>query len=408
MAAQLEEQTTPRIAGVGLLTPLGASAWATFSALLGGRRVTDVAGGIDAGPGGHVPLMDFVRGVGSVSLARHTATDPAVELAERAAREAIAEAGVEAWGLPTYVGCSKGAVTALAAAVDAGVHLDERQASVIALGPHGFVAAELERRLNVEGRGCFVAACASGLCALEAAWRDVSSGAVEAALVVSAEAALEPVYVRSYQRLGVLAEATPGGYRQRPLAQERAGVVLAEAGAAVVLTRNDSDRGVSLRAMASASDAHDMLRADPAMSATRAVTERLVAGRAVSVVHPHAPGTRDHDAAELRVVADVLREGFDPLQERDPVSVYANKGALGHALGASGLSSVVIAALVARTGKRPPMPWLAEGGAEAGLGLPIDAAGGEVPRGGAQLVLASGFGGGVWGALLGDPHASRG
>ena len=378
------------IAGVGLVTPLGVGAWPNFAALLKGRRITDVAAGfLDT-----IPAGDFVRGVGGVSAATHGARGPVVELAERAAREAIDESGLEAWGLPLALGCSKGAVGMAGPFASA---IPE----AVAMGPHQFVASELQRRLSVEPRGCFVAACASGLVGLEAAWRWIRSGRCRAAVVVSAEAALDDLHVASYRRLGVLAEPTPEGYRQRPLDRRRAGFVLGAMGAAVVLrTVDPADRTdpagerssrPRLEAVASASAAFDMVRTDPSMAATRAAVRRAVGGRAVDVVHPHAPGTRDHDGAELRAIADELTGVSDPLHAASPVSVYANKGAIGHGLGASGLASLVLAVLMRRTGKRPPMPWLTE--PEPGLGLPIDAAAGDLSRDGRHLVLASGFGG---------------
>ena len=377
------------LAGLGLITPLGVGAWPTFRALLAGRRVSDTTAGIEPPP--HTPPERFVRGVGSVAAVQHAATDPVVELAERAAREATAEAGLDtAWGLPLYLGCSKGATTTL---------LD--RPGVLANGPHGFVAAELSRRMSVEPRGCFVAACASGLAALDAAARAIRAGRCRSALVVSAESSLTPLFIASYQRLGVLAPLTPDGYEQRPLHPDRRGFVLAETGAAVVLRAVDNAADAPetdaptphrpcprLLFTGTANDAHDLIRCHPDLPATRHLIRHAAATldqapASALAVHPHAPGTPDHDPAEQAALDDAGRDLKMDLGR----TLYANKGALGHGLGASGLASLVVAALCHRTRRLPPMPW---------LGTPARDLGPDT----AHLVLAAGFGGHAAAALI--------
>ena len=359
------------IAGVGLVTPLGVGAWPTFRALMEGRRVSDPAAGLAPPPA--TPPERFVRGVGSVPSVQHAATDPVVELAERAAREAVADAGLDtAWGLPLFLGCSKGATSTLL-----------RRPEVLAAGPHGFVAAELTRRMSVEPRGAYVAACASGLAALDAAARAVRGGRCRAALVVSAESSLSELFIASYQRLGVLAPLTPTGYEQRPLHPDRCGFILSEQGAAVLLRAADPGRVAPgtprLIYTGTANEAHDLVRCDPDLPAVRHLIADATADTHPDAlaVHPHAPGTADHDPAERAALAAA---GLDR-------RIYANKGALGHGLGASGLASLVVASLCHRTRRLPPMTWLNEPPR-------------ELPVGTAHLVLAAGFGGHAAAALI--------
>ncbi|MEM8737597.1 MAG: beta-ketoacyl synthase N-terminal-like domain-containing protein [Planctomycetota bacterium] len=399
------------VAGVGLLTPLGNSAWETFSALLAGRRLTDRVVGLepDTAP---VPLA---QGLGGVSVGRHTATDPTVELAERAAREAAAEAGVSLAEVPTWLGTSKGAVTALGEtgmdeAGQPANPLPLRLAQAVALGPHGYLSLHLAQRTGVEVRRHTVAACASSLTALHQARLALLPGSgtpagPDHALVVTAEAALLPIFIHSYQRLGVLAPLTLDGYRERPLHAERPGFVLAEAGAAVLLKRLPPGQAprpgqIELLDTDIATEAHDLIRPSPTMDALGAIAQRLVAGRPIAALHPHAPGTPEHDPLELRVLGDVLRQRPHPFHEEPhPPAVYANKGALGHTLGSAGLVSLVLATLAARTRKLPPMPWLDRPLAHTPLPLtarpvlPPDSNGGH-------LVTAAGFAGHVAAALI--------
>ena len=402
------------IAGVGLVTPLGVGAWATFRALLTGRTVSDRLSGLEEG----TEPVALARAIGGVASAGHGATDPTVELAERAAREASGEAGVGLAGLPTWVGASKGAVGRLAAGrwplaagSDACGGGSQEAVEAVAFGPHGYLLHHLSRRTGLSMRGSVVAACASSLVALDQARRwliaqpAASGQRPAAALVLTAESALVPLFIHSYRRLGVLAPLTVHDYQQRPLAERRGGFVLAAAGAAVVLRRlppGEAPRPgqVELVDTATACDAYDMIRPAPGQPALRHVAERLVHNRDIAVLHPHAPGTADHDPEELAALAAAL--GVDDQQSAvgRPPAVYANKGALGHSLGSSGLVSLVLATLAARTGRLPPMPWLDRPLADAPLPLTaaphIDAD----RRHTCHAVFASGFGGHVAGAVL--------
>ncbi len=404
------------IAGMGLLTPLGHSPWQTFRALLAGRTVTDRA---DRLPQAADPV-NVVHSVGAVSVAQHGPSDPTVELAERAARQALHEAGEDQTQVPVILASSKGAVGSLIrAAGQCGLgdrtrrggssrdrtHHPGRlgepgflQADLesVTLGPHEFLARQLRRRLGlVEPVHHVVAACASGLTAVDLARRRLASaGATRAprsVLVVAVEAALTPLFIHSYRRLGVLAPLTAQAYRGRPLAENRCGFVLAEAGAAVLLrTAEEPQPGeIELLDTAVASEPHDLIRPAPRMRSLARVARRLLDGRPIDVLHPHAPGTAAHDPAEMSVFAghaDQIRD------------VYACKGGVGHGLGAAGLVSLVLACLCARSGKRPPMPWLNDPIPES-QPLVGESRNGDGPTR-HHAVFASGFGGHVAGAVL--------
>ena len=113
-ARPVPDQPRILIRGFGLVTPLAASAWETFSALLAGRTIADRAAGLPE----DIAPVDLIRALGCVSIAQHVSADPAIELAERAAREAMFMAGVgDASELDGYLGTSKGAVKAMTMAL---------------------------------------------------------------------------------------------------------------------------------------------------------------------------------------------------------------------------------------------------------------------------------------------------
>lgn len=388
------------IAGLGLVTPLGHSAWRTFRALLDGRTLGDRAASL---PDQADPLA-VVRSIGCCALTPHSATDPAVDLAEHAARAALADAGLLAVEPAAWLGVSKGAMTAwrqTVATVRPGhPHPDPlpgrergQDALVMALGPAGWMGAELSRRLGCTLPRTVVAACASSLTALDAARRHLLRGPVGAsALVVSAEASLLPLFIHSYQRLGVLPPLNPAQYRARPLDERRCGFVLSEQGAAVVLRVADGELvhgEIELLDTAVGAEGHHLILPAPDMPALRHLAERLMADREIDLLHPHATGTAENDAAELDALLPSVSESTD---------IYACKGALGHGLGAAGLTALVIAVLCAHTGRRPPMPWLDQ---PIACRHRLTAEGPTSRHLRTQAIFAAGFGGHVAGAVIG-------
>ena len=398
------------ISGLGLVSPLGHSAWETFSALLAGKTIADRSADL---PHPCDPV-EWVRRIGCVSIAQHTATDPAIELAERAAREALSMAGIEdPQGMQCIIGVSKGATHALVNAIEHRSRCSDSAAKkypnhpytqpppdadlALSLGPYGYLSHHLKQRLRVNPTHTVVAACASSLTALHQAkavlkHNPTAKQSRNKILVITAEASLLPLFIHSYRRLGVIPHLTPAQYLGRPLDHQRNGFMLVEMAAAVVLETVDQvlPGQIELVDTAIANEAHDLVRPAPVMEALSHIAQRLLADRHIDMLHPHATGTAHHDPAELSALAPHLHT---------PPDGYAAKGALGHGLGAAGLVSLVIACLCAKTRRRPPMPWLNE---------PIDTNAVKLNAMGDTLtdpqqthaVFAAGFGGHVAGAVI--------
>ncbi len=405
------------ITGFGLVTPLGHSAWETFAALLAGRSIADRVSELP----GDISAIDMVRAVGGVSFAQHSPCDPSVELAERAAREALMMAAVsdhQVREIPCIIATSKGAVHALTHAADRHISIasglraahpatHQRVSDAhlaVALGPHGYLTHHLQRRLHLGDVTHLVAACASSLIALHRARLTLLHSFDDDAglrrneprrvLIITADAALLPAFIHAYHRLGVLAPLTPEGYRGLPLDEAAHGFMIAQAGGAIVLECVDDDRwlaprhAVELIDSSEACDAFDLIRPCEAMPALRHLADRLLRDRRIDLIHPHATGTEHHDRFELDAIGAGLGRPSPDLKsqisnlksdrestvndresaaaDRHPTPMdasplpdfYAHKGALGHTLGCSGLVSTIIACLCARTQRRPPMPWL--------------------------------------------------
>jgi 3-oxoacyl-[acyl-carrier-protein] synthase II len=183
------------------------------------------------------------------------------------------------------------------------------------------------------------AACASGLHALIRGAMMIHGGEADRVLVVAAEASVHPLFLASFNRLGVL---PPEGLGCRPFDEDRAGFLMSEAAAAVCLESVESHRPPGTYAridrFALGGDATHMTGGDPAGATLRNLLARVVDARPVDLIHAHGTGTTFNDPLELAAFDEVVASASD---ERSPC-VYSHKGALGHSLGAAGLVSVAL------------------------------------------------------------------
>jgi 3-oxoacyl-[acyl-carrier-protein] synthase II len=369
----------PIITGAGLATPLGLTLPETWQALCGGAAIRHHARlTLPAQPAGRPGRFHDVT--------------------EAVAREAMESAGwANAAGAALVLGTSKGPVEDWMAR---GPNSDPP-----AGGSHPFdsanplrgfglsePAAELARRIRVSGpRLTLSAACASGLHALIRAAMMIRSGETARVLVVAVECSVHPLFVGSFQRLGVL---PPEGVGCRPFDRRRAGFLMSEAAAAVcveALPGGSTDgtaiatRSVHVERFAFGGDATHLTGSDARARTLRHLLSSVVDGRPVDLVHAHGTGTEQNDPAELAAIESVLTESI-----ARPPNLYSHKGALGHSLGAAGLVSVAVNWMCHREGFIPPNVNTADPLPTARVRLDRNGVRRPVRR---SIVTASGFGG---------------
>lgn len=345
------------ITGVGLVTALGSSPEQTWEALLAGGAITD-----------HARIPGFAAG------------NRAAQLALTAARQAIAQAG---WTAP------------ILAAADTGLFLGTSKGPIenwLSSGPGpdglGQIAASLAAELHM---GCgprltLSAACASGLHALIRAAMSLDAREAQRALVVAVEAAVHPLFLASFQRLGVLA---PQGHGCRPFDQNRRGFFMSEAAAAVCLESAEQATVSPLARLdrfAMGGDATHLTATDPEAQTLRRLLQQVIDGRGVDFVHAHGTGTLLNDPAELSAIESaVATTGDCPL-------VYSHKAALGHSQGAAGLVSVVLNCLCHRDAVVPPNVNTTQPLPTRAVRISHQAQRASIRR---SVAIASGFGGPV-------------
>lgn len=332
------------VVGVGLATPLGVNARETWEALLRGEFVKDHALVPQTWPAGRARV---------------------IELALQTAREAAASARwdrrqMQDDATALIVATSKGPIEAWMPPL---LHMDASPYVVGGLHPEGLgeIAAVLGREL---GLGCgarltLSAACASGLHALIRGSMLIRFGQYRRVLVVAAESSIHPLFLGSFQRLGILARP---GYGCRPFDRHREGFLMSEAAAAVCLEaheqlRTDQDASYSDRGNGSAlfvdrcalgGDATHLTGSDPDATTLKRLLRQVIGDWPIDLVHAHGTATQINDQVELAAIESSLGDAMpQPL-------LYSHKGALGHSLGASGMVSVVLNALAHRYGVVPP------------------------------------------------------
>src|SRR4029450_1675997 len=202
--------------------------------------------------------------------------------------------------------------------------------------------------------------CPAGLDAIVAGARQIAAGALDVAVVGGADAPLSPILFAGFARSGVLAETNDEPRRaSRPFDRQRAGFVLGEAGAMLVIEER-------ARALARGARVYgELLGFGAGRDRPTYVGDQSPSGRAfllaaasalaeadldpddIDHVSAHAPGVPMTDLAELRA----LRALFDGA--RRPV-VTSVKGALRPPLAGAGVLAQSAALLALRDGVAPP------------------------------------------------------
>jgi 3-oxoacyl-[acyl-carrier-protein] synthase II len=355
------------ITGVGAVSPVGASATASYEALIAGHcgiAQSSLALGDEfaARIAGEV-TVDITGILGGKEARRHARY---TQLALVAAREALAQAGFgdagyEPHRVATALGVGVGGLEAVEAAAYA--HLTHGARRVSPFGIPILIpnmgAAALAMLAGVHGPSwCTATACASGAHAIGQALQLLRAGGADAAICGGAESCITPLALASFARMGALStrNADPHG-AVRPFDRDRNGFVMAEGAVIFVLEREDAARrrgapilgaitgfGASCDAFHATQPAPDGRGAIGAMRSALA-DARTCAGD-VGYVHAHGTGTRHNDGVEAVALASVFDKGR--------VMVSSTKGATGHMLGASGAFGALVCVMAMQHGVVPP------------------------------------------------------
>lgn len=229
----------------------------------------------------------------------------------------------------------------------------------VVLGMNNAASAHIAIQLGL-GNSClsYTVACASAAAAIGEAYRRIRAGAATLMVAGGSDAPLSYGVVRAWDALRVLA---PGDERNaaracRPFSAERAGLVLGEGAAALVLEEwgHALARGAPILAELAgygASCDHSHLVRPAVAGQVRAIELALADAdlrpEQVDYVNAHGTATQEGDPAEIAA----LRQVFGAAAERLPVS--ATKSLHGHPMGAAGAIEAVITVLALRADALP-------------------------------------------------------
>lgn len=227
-------------------------------------------------------------------------------------------------------------------------------------------AAHVAQLLGLGG-AChtYSVACASSAAAIADAARHVRAGDCDVALGGGSEAALPYGTVRAWQSMHVLATADEAGAASacRPFGADRAGLVLGEGSAMLVLEEREHAlaRGARIYAELAGSGAscdHGHITAPSAEGQLRALRAAMRDARCnaddVGYVNAHGTATPEGDPVEI----DALKRFFADHAASLPVS--ATKSMHGHLMGASGAIEALITTMAVHTGNLPPTANVSE------------------------------------------------
>ncbi|MEU7768854.1 beta-ketoacyl synthase N-terminal-like domain-containing protein [Nocardia sp. NPDC049190] len=201
-------------------------------------------------------------------------------------------------------------------------------------------------------------ACAASLYALGMATDLIELGLADTVIVAGTDSITES----AFGSLDRVQNRTPNALR--PFDTDRAGMIMGEGAAAIVVRRAETGaaRHARLRGVAMNCDARHATAPDPASIQAVIRDAHKQAGvdaDDIDLVMLHGSGTPLNDAVE----ASALTEVFGGLVA--PPAMTAIKSMTGHTLGGSGLLSLIMGAIALRRGLVPPI---------AGLTDPLDEA----------------------------------
>jgi nodulation protein E len=214
-------------------------------------------------------------------------------------------------------------------------------------------SSQISMALGIQGPGFTVAsACASAMHAMGVTLSMLRSGLIDSAITGGAEACLTLGTLKSWEALRVMAPDVC-----RPFSLDRAGMVLGEGAAMLVLEteENAKKRGAKIYAefagFGMSCDAKDITTPDVG-GAARAIANCMrdvgLKPNDIDYINAHGTGTRVNDLTETAAVKSVLGG------RAYKIALSSSKSQFGHALGAAGALEMVATVLAVRDNIAPP------------------------------------------------------
>ncbi len=370
---------TPRrtvVTGVGVVAPGGVTRDRFWATITEGRTSTRRISFFDPSPfrSQIAAECDFDAAAAGLTPAERQRADRYIQFALAASIEALADAGLEAGEAirertGVVLGSAVGGTMALereyVVASDCGAEwlVDHTRTTPFlyqALVPSS-LAAEVACRHGLHGPAQVISTgCTSGIDAIGYAHQLIGDDEADVVLAGASDTPISPVTVASFDAIKATTAANDDpAHASRPFDGNRAGFVLAEGAAVLVLEelaharRRGAHVYCELAGYANRSNGYHMtgLRPDGAEMAL-AISAALDEGRLnpgdVSYISAHGSGTRQNDRHETAA----FKRALGHAAYRVPISSI--KSMVGHSLGAIGSIEMAACALAIEHGVVPP------------------------------------------------------
>lgn len=357
------------VTGIGVVTPIGIGADALWDGLMSGRSGASQITQFDASS---LPVtiaseaQDF--DASAYMQAREVArTDRFTQMGLAAAQMAVEDAGasdlpVEPERVGVIVGSGIGGLATIEREHDALKAGGPRRVSpfmVPKLMPNA-AAGAIAMRFGYKGLNYAPSsACATGAHAIGEAYTAIRAGMTDVMLAGGSEAAITPLAVAAFTRMGALSSRNEDPQRaSRPFDAHRDGFVFGEGAGVLVLERRDvaERRGARILAVlvgyGASADAYHVTQPDPeGAGATLAMRGALkdagLTPEDIDYLNAHGTSTPYND----RIETSAIKTALGPESKR--VAVSSTKSQMGHLLGAAGAVEAAICTLALDRGVIP-------------------------------------------------------
>jgi 3-oxoacyl-[acyl-carrier-protein] synthase II len=364
-----QEQRVVVVTGIGMVTPLGASAERSWEGLVAGRSGIRPITRFDtsdlnvkiAGEANDFDPLDYM------DRKEVRRSDRFAHFAVAAAAQALRDASLEltpdlAPRTGVVFGSGIGGVSTLVDNVIAHDRDPGRvSAFMIPMMIVDMAAGEIAMKFGLKGPNlATVSACASSAHAIGQAADTIRRGQADVMLAGGSEAGLIRVAIGAFDAMHALSRRNDAPEQaSRPFDKERDGFVFSEAGGCLVLEDGEFARARGATVLGeivgfgATADAHHITAPSPGGSgAARAMRIALadagVEPERIGYVNAHGTSTQANDGAETAAIKDVFGDHARRL------AVSSTKSMIGHTLGAAGAIETIICLLAMRDGVLPP------------------------------------------------------
>ena len=358
------------VTGIGVVSPIGLTADATWESLVAGRsgvgRITAFdPEGFETTIAAEVPDFDPTNYMDRKEARR---ADRFSQFALAAARQALGQADLlseEPLGerVSSLIASGVGGIITLSEQYDVLREKGPKRISpfLVPMMLIDMAAGNVSITFGARGPSfATVSACASGADAIGNGMDLIRKGVIDVAICGGSEAPICPIAVAGFNSAGALSRnnEVPEA-ASRPFDAQRDGFIIGEGGAVLVIERLEHalERGatpiVELSGYGVTSDASHITQPAPFGEGGARAMRQAIAGadlkpEDVDYINAHGTSTPINDKAETDAVKSVFGE------DAHKVAISSSKSMTGHLLGAAGAIEAAICALAIERGCIPP------------------------------------------------------